>query len=161
MPYTRFRSTPIVFVEGPVSLHHSGDEELAIVLSPAVFARPAIRERMPAPKPSRPCPGQSLLSSRPARRSWSAGHHDRRRDHHIAAHEPPSFVARTPSPPPAVPRVQRLAVQLQARRRVGLSILHDVAAAGLPAATACSTAAYERGLVTNTVSSRPSAKDQR
>jgi hypothetical protein len=119
MPYTRFRSTPIVFVEGPVSLHHSGDEELAIVLSPAVFARPAIRERMPAPKPSRPCPGQSLLSSRPARRSWSAGHHDRRRDHHIAAHEPPSFVARTPSPPPAVPRVQRLAVQLQGPLRDG------------------------------------------
>jgi hypothetical protein len=36
--------------------------------------------------------------------------------------------------------VQRLAVQLQARRRVGVSILHDIPAAGLTAATACSTA---------------------
>jgi hypothetical protein len=32
---------------------------------------------------------------------------------------------------------QRLAVQLQARRRVGASILHDIPAAGLSAATAC------------------------
>jgi hypothetical protein len=42
-----------------------------------------------------------------------------------------------PSPPEphrptqAVPLVQRLAVQLQARRRAGVSILHDIPAAGL------------------------------
>ena len=54
--------------------------------------------------------------------------------------------SRWPSPPElhppqvADPIVQRFAVQLQARRRAGASILHDVSAAGLPAATACSAA---------------------
>jgi hypothetical protein len=39
---------------------------------------------------------------------------------------------------------ERFAVQLQARRRAGFSILHDVPAAGLAAATACSPATPRR-----------------
>src|SRR5664279_2104790 len=38
---------------------------------------------------------------------------------------------------------QRFAVQLQARRRVGVSILHDIPAAGLSAVTACWAALLE------------------
>ena len=69
-------------------------------------AKSAARGSMPASKPGWPSPRQLIASPRSSPQSWSRSCHGHRQQHRIVACNLLLVVARTPSPPPAVPGVQ-------------------------------------------------------